>query len=228
MMKHLMILKVSCMNDGEDEVLAKFPEGSFQRLFWQQQKKASATPDKRGFRWHPLMIKWCLYLRHLSGKAYETIRESGCIRLPSQRTLRDYSHCVKASAGYSSDVDLQLIRAANILTCPEWHKFVILLIDEMYIREDLVYNKHTGKMIGFTDLGNINNHLLSFERMINEDEVTAKPLAKSILAIMVKGLFTSLKFPYVHFSCVNISGDMLFDPFWKAVYRLERMGFKVS
>ena len=45
---------------------------------------------------------------------------------------------------------------------------------------------------------------------------------------MVKGLFTSLKFPYVHFPCVDISGEMLFDPFWKAVYRLERMGFKVS
>ena len=49
-----------------------------------------------------------------------------------------------------------------------------------------------------------------------------------MLAIMVKGLFTALKFPYVQFLCVNISGDMLFDPFWKTVYRLERMGFKVS
>ena len=80
----------------------------------------------------------------------------------------------------------------------------------MYIREDLVYNKHIGKVIGFTDLGNINNHLLSFERSVNEGEVT-----KSILAIMVKGLFTVLKFPYIQFPCTNISGDMLFDPFWK-------------
>ena len=77
------------MIEEEDEVLAKCPEGSFQRLLWEQQKKASATPDKRGFRWHPLMIKGCLYLRYLSGKAYETIRESGCVRLPSQRTLRN-------------------------------------------------------------------------------------------------------------------------------------------
>ena len=98
----------------------------------------------------------------------------------------------------------------------------------MYIREDLVYNKHTGRLIGFTDLGSINNHLSAFERSINEGEVIAKPLAKSMLAIMVKGLFTPLKFPYVQFPCVNISGDMLFDPFWKAVYRLERMGLKVS
>ena len=98
----------------------------------------------------------------------------------------------------------------------------------MYIREDLVYNKHTGRMIGFIDLGNINNHLLAFERSINEGEATTKPLAKSMLEIMVKGLFTPLKFPYVQFLCVNISGDMLFDPFWKAVYCLERTGLKVS
>jgi len=64
----------SIMTDEEDEILSKLPEGSFRRLFWQQQKKASATPDKRRVRWYPHMIKWCLYLRHLSGKAYKTIR----------------------------------------------------------------------------------------------------------------------------------------------------------
>ena len=113
--------------------------------------------------------------------------------LPSQRTLRDYSHCVRASAGYSSDVDLQLIRAANILSCPEWHKFVILLIDEMYIREDLVYNKHSGRLIGFTDLGSINNHLSAFERSINEGEVIAKPFSKIYASNYGEGTIYFLK-----------------------------------
>ena len=67
-----------------------------------------------------------------------------------------------------------------------------------------MYNKHTGEIIGFTDLGNIKNHLLLLERMINEEEVIAKPLVKSILEIMMKGLFTSLKFRYAHFLCINI------------------------
>ena len=67
------------MSEQENEVLTQFPEGTFQRVFWEQQKKVSATPDKCGFRWHTLMIKWCLYLRHLSGKA---IRDFGCIYLP--------------------------------------------------------------------------------------------------------------------------------------------------
>ena len=42
------------MSEEEKEVLAKFPEGSFQRLFWEQQKKATATPDKRDFLLAPL------------------------------------------------------------------------------------------------------------------------------------------------------------------------------
>lgn len=93
-------------------------------------------------RWHPLMIKWCLYIRHQSQKAYEVIRDSGVICLPSQRTLRDYSNCVEAKAGFSRDVDDQLMKAANMGSCPKWHKLVILLLDEMYMKEDLVYDKH--------------------------------------------------------------------------------------
>ena len=40
------------------------PPNSFQRIFWQQQVEAAAQKDSRTMRWHPLMIRWCLYLRH--------------------------------------------------------------------------------------------------------------------------------------------------------------------
>lgn len=76
-------------------IMKKYPEGSFQNVFWKQQFEAASKSDKRGIRWDPLMIKWCIYLRHKSSGAYEHIRQSGCIALPSQRTLRDYTHYVK-------------------------------------------------------------------------------------------------------------------------------------
>jgi len=91
------------------------------------------------------MIKWCIYLPHLSSGCYEAIRQSGCITLPSQRTLRDYTHFAKATMGFSVDVDLQLIEAAEILDCPEWKKCVMILMDEMYVKENLVYEKSSGK-----------------------------------------------------------------------------------
>ena len=102
------------------------------------------------------MIRWCLYLRHQSSRAYETLRESGVIRLPSQRTLRDYTNHVNAKIGFSHEVDQQLMDASSVLTIEEWQKCVVLVFDEMHIREDLIYNKHTGELVGFADLGEVN------------------------------------------------------------------------
>ena len=171
--------------------------GSFRDIFWKQQKKTAGRSDteKKGMRWHPLMIRWCLYLRHHSNKCYDTLRESGCILLPSQRTLRDYTHCVQSGAGFSTQVDQLLMQAAALASCPEWHKLVIILLDEMHICEDLVYEKHTGKIIGYTNLGDINNHLLAFERSMesDEDDDQQSVLAKSMMAFMVRGLFTPLR-----------------------------------
>ena len=47
------------------------PPKSFQKLFWQQQKAASSKGDSRGMRWHPLRIRWCLYIHHRSSGAYQ-------------------------------------------------------------------------------------------------------------------------------------------------------------
>ena len=93
------------MSQENKAVHQAFSEGSFARIFWEQQFDAISCPDKRGMRWHPLMVKWCLYLRHKSSSAYELLRESGCLTLPSQRTLRDYTHHVKANVGFSAEVD---------------------------------------------------------------------------------------------------------------------------
>ena len=222
---------ITIMTEEQETMMQKFPQGSFQQIFWQQQMDAVSRKGnrKQGIRWHPLMIKWCLYLRHQSSKAYEALRDSGCIQLPSQRTLRDYSNCIKASAGFSTEVDRQLMKAAKLEICPDWHKLVVLLIDEMHIREGLVYNKHTGRMVGFVNLGDVNNHLLAFERsMDGKNSAADNVLATTVMAMMVKGLFTPLQFPYAQFACANVTGDLMFQPFWKAVYHLERMGFKVG
>ena len=138
------------------------------------------------------MIRWCLYLRHYSSKAYD---DSGCIVLPSQRTLRD---SIRADAGFSSEVDQQLLQATKLSTSPSYHALQLLLMDEMHIQEELVYNKHNGKLVGFVNLGDTNNHLARFEQLLSEDDdATYKtPLAKSMLVFMVKGIFTALKFPY--------------------------------
>ena len=45
------------------EFFEGLPAGSFQQIFWQQQVEAASQRNARSMRWHPLMIRWCLYLR---------------------------------------------------------------------------------------------------------------------------------------------------------------------
>ena len=85
-----------------------------------------------------------------------------------------------------------------------------------------------GEVIGFTDLGDINSHLLKFEQtFMDKKEDLMLPHANSMLVILVRGLFSQLKFPYAQFPCTELSGDQMYDPFWEAVGRLELCGFKV-
>ena len=151
---------VAIMKENAENVASKYPEKSFPRLFWSQQLQAAQQKNSKSMRWHPVMVRWCIYLRHISGKGYSQLRDSGCLSLPSQRTLRDYTYYNKACIGFSTGTDEELLKLLESRGYEEWQKMVVLLIDEMYIKEDMVYNKHTGRIIGFTDLGDVNNHLL--------------------------------------------------------------------
>ena len=155
------------------------------------------------------------------------MRNSGCLRLPSQRTLRDYTHYVEAACGFSTEVDKMLMSASRVDSCPAREKCVIMLLDEMHIRDDLVFDKHSGALIGFCNLGEITMHLLRFESEMNDEKPANLSLAKSMMVFMIRGLFNSLQFPYAQFPCTDISGDMLFEPFWEAVCRVEKCGLKV-
>lgn len=140
------------MKENSAQVLEAYPPDSFARIFWEQQLRATSLKDARSMHWEPMMIRWCLYLRHLSTGAYETLRSSGAVKLPSQRTLRDYTHFTHASNGFSSEVDRQLMDTAKIGVCPEREKYIVVLMDEMHIKESLVFNKHTGMYLRTVDL----------------------------------------------------------------------------
>ena len=68
--------------------------------------------------------------------------------------------------GFSDEVDKQFMEIADISSLSEYQKCVIIILDEMHIKEGLVYDKHSGALVGFTDLGNINNLLTDLERSL--------------------------------------------------------------
>ena len=80
------------------------------------------------------------------------------------------------------------------------------------------YDKQSGSLM--------NNHLFTFEQSLDgSSNQTAS--AKSMLVFMVKGLFTTLQFPYTQFASTKLTGDSLFQLFWEVVKGIKGIGLKV-
>ena len=121
---------------------------------------------------------------------------------------------------------MQLALAADVEHCPEYEKYTGIVFDEIYIKESLVYNKHTNTLVGFANLGETNSQLLTFEKLLQSapNSENVEPLAKTMMVMMVRGLCSSLEFPLVQFPCNKVTGDLLF---WETVSRIEFLGLKV-
>ena len=199
------------MRAHHDTIIKSYPEDSFQRIFWNGQYMAVQAKSPNGFRWNPAIIKWCIYLCHKSSSAYELLRKTKILHLPSHRTLRQCSNALDSSSGFSNELDEQLFCDAKVSSLQEFQKYVGLVGDEMYIKEGLVYDKSTGKLVGYCDIGNINNHLLLLEKeyMENDAEHRKATLAKTMMMLMVRGLFTDFEFPYASFPTGNLTGEQL-------------------
>ena len=69
------------------------------------------------------------------------------MKLPSQKTLRDYTCYTSTNIGFSDGAEKQLLRMADM--SKEINKYVGLVFDEVHIRADLVFDKHEGSLLGF-------------------------------------------------------------------------------
>ena len=67
--------------------------------------------------------------------------------------------------GFCSEVDRVIIDTANLSN--NHNMYVILVMDEIFIKSDLVYDKHDDSLIGFINICNINNQILEFETIMN-------------------------------------------------------------
>ena len=198
------------------DITTAFEEDSFQSIFWEQQKKYNSLKTKNQMRWHPLIIRFALSLRCASSAAYRTVSSSGLLSLPSERTLRDYTHWCKLQNG----VHFPLIKKAKEILSKESiegeERQFALVMDEMKIKHGLVFRKHTGDLVGFCDLGTVNQEL---EAMAT----TRSPkLAEQMLVFMVRPIFKpSLTFMIASYASTNLSGEKLYVPVWEIVEALE-------
>ena len=87
-----------------------------------------------------------------------------------------------------------------ISNSPSYIRYVILIVDEMKVQEDLVYDKTGCNLLGFVNLGEVNNELEVLEGKLRADvQDPCEAIATHMLTLMVRGLFIKMEFPYAKF-----------------------------
>ena len=182
----------------------------FMNLVWQQQKQLF-TRSPKSCRYHPMIIGFCLSLASKSKSAYEELRNSNILRLPSTRTLVDYKNLIKPGTGFRKEIIDNLCEITKDYSKVE--RYIVLLFDEMKIRSNLVFNKHTEELIGFLDLG---DPQINYNMLENESK-----LATYVLCFYLRGIATNLKYSLAPFATSGATATQMFPLFWEAVSLLQ-------
>lgn len=110
---------------------------------------------------------------------------------------------------------------------PEDHRICSILFDEMKIRSGLVFSSKTGRLIGFTELGQLNEELQGFEESVSKNKKESREMATHVLSVMARGLLKHFTYPICYFATVTADADQLFNILWEGVRVLEAIGIKV-
>ena len=108
----------------------------------------------------------------------------------------------------------------------EVKQHTVVVCHEVKVKDGIVYDQHTCQVIGFTNFGDINSHLLAFEQSLHTDELQPS-VAKYMLVFMVRGVIIPLEFPYAQYPTTGITADLLFPVAWEVMRHLECAGLQV-
>lgn len=140
-----------------------------------------------------------------------------------------YTSFTDTGTGFNKDVLEKFLDDIKYDSLKEYDKNVSLLFDEMHIKAGLVYNRSSGRIIGFTDLGEINTELDKFGSKIkNIDKEESSPdIATHVLAFMARGMFKRFNYPIAYFASRGYDSDQLYPIVWESVRVLESLGLQV-
>lgn len=94
----------------------------------------------------------------------------------------------------------------------------------MKIKSNLVYQKSTGRLIGFTEIGEVNDELEAFNSAVSEMNVndqcdTGRNFATHVLVFIARGIFLNLAYPFRYFSTIGATATQLY-PCWMEANRV--------
>lgn len=164
----------------------------------------------KGQRWTPHDKTIALSLYHSSPKTYRLLQR--IFRLPSVKTLRRCMQNINVYPGFNASV-LEALKH-KVSTMSAESKLCAVVMDEMSIKEALVYNVEKDEIEGFENFGTLGK---------------SKYVANHAIAFMVRGLMSKWKQPVGYFlSSGPMSGATMKELLFECIEKLTAVGLTVK
>ena len=178
----------------EDLISSKCEEmldQTFARIPLALMKRMTSKKSGKGNKYSPELKSFALTLQFYSAKAYEFVRNTFNVALPSQSQIRRWYGKVAADPGFTKPAFNAL--KVKVEDAQKNGKKIIcsLMLDEMAIKKHISWDGKTFQ--GYVDLGN----------GIDDDSL---PVAKDTLVFMVVSIDGSWKVPVGYFFVDGLSG----------------------
>ena len=164
----------------------------------------------RGHKWSDKDKALALALFHTSPKAYRLLKK--IFILPAVSTLRRTMQNVQVYPGFSQNI-LQALKL-KVDSMPPKSRLVSVVLDEMSIKEAVVYNRERDEVEGLEDFGTCGR---------------SQYVANHALAFMVKGIVSDWKQPVGYFlSSGPTKTNMLHTLLLECIDKLTEIGLDVK
>lgn len=159
---------------------------------------------------------FCFTVHFYSTRAYEYIRKTFNLNLPSIRTIQRWYTSIDGSPGFTSDIFDALRQRANEFKERKQPLVVSLIFDDVNIRKHSQYDATKKEFLGHINAGK------------PEDYEICTPLAKEALVLMVSGIGIQFKATIAYFLSAGLCADERAAIIREAISRLNNIGVTVA
>lgn len=144
-----------------------------------------------------------------SHAAYEDLRDSGFLKLPSGGLLSDYKNFSSPRSGWQTSTLWEMKEKFDKTKIGKRGQLGGLFFDEVKIKEGLVFDPSTFELVGFVDLDDDETDLPVVGQLKETDCNPQNKLATHVLQFYFKSLFGKFEFPCAFFLTRGVSSQKL-------------------
>ncbi|XP_019629354.1 PREDICTED: uncharacterized protein LOC109473763 [Branchiostoma belcheri] len=206
-------------NNIDSDVTKLFPNDPRKRLLWTIQR--DHVQNKRN-QWNAEFLDVCLQLWQRSKQGYADLRDSGFLKLPSERLLRYKKNKVNQRPGLHAEVMQWMDDEARQQGVTERGRHGFIVFDEIKIQGSIQLRRvgDQFEIAGLVDLGDFYHSMRSLQTAGDQKA----EMATHVCQLAFKGC-EGFFFPFAWFPTTEIAPISIFHCHWDSVFYLKQFKF---